>query len=904
MYVLAPPSDTNPPNHVRRWMQGHISVIGDLPLSEICIPASRNAGMYVRFSETPGGADDNDLFQTMSIYDQLRFGARMLDIRPTYHYGGWFCGHYTHTGAAFGWGEWKGGDGASIEKVIEEINLFTSRNSELIIVNISLVFNMDEGRKCNNAERDQLLNLLSNLNYLYTARNPMDIRLDRMRLREYIDGNQPCVLVVFADDAYLDLSPDHPASRNFFHKQTRLPINERHICPKRDGEVQEPDPGFGSSLGSTSASVLTMNDTFVQTEFPVVLQDITSDYPSTIVIDNVRNVDAITLSLATTYYRHYFSNGVTDPVIVYGGHLITSTEVFSRIATAIHNQEDYTVSNESLGGDPLYLVYKSCAVFYYDYGLVKGRFAWEGKALTFSQDVYRIIYGGVELTKQAVYNRAYRALVTQSSFQVVGNQLGGTPPAENATCTIEYSTSFSLRKRRTVLVGEVIDFSQDILSIEYGGHTITDPAVFEKIFLAMQRGRGYFVSKENFGVGATPTAQRSCRIWYRSKSTHIVLEADEGKVLTFEDISSRQGFVRKTYSIEYGGQAVTDPVVFRRLFLAIRSGTGFPVQDEFLGVSPQNVLKTCKVTYEGKVVQAMEGDVMLFEEGPRPETLDQDVFSVEYGGRSVNPAVRRAVLSAIRSKSKYPVSNDSMGGDPMFGVRKMCRVTYYGQVTQAEEGDVLEFDCYPEVSWNITSIEYGGHTIANSDVFKKLTSAMREKKGFLVNSATLGGDPRPGMRKTCRVSYQSKLKKIVKGGEGSTLWFEGAPTRPDESVQEIISVEYGGRMISNPIVYKRVLWAMQTRAGFFVSNDNLGGDPMYGVRKTCRITYQISSNKVVQADEGEILRFDERSLGSGQVMDVSQDISSIDRGAAMDLVQSPPQAYSSEPPAYHSLFPG
>src|SRR6202034_4086957 len=196
------------------------------------------------------GADDNDRFQTMSIYDQLQFGARMLDIQPTYHYGGWFCGHYAHTGAAFGWGEWKGGDGASIEKVIEDINLFTSQNSELVIVNISLVFNMDEGRKCNDAERDQLLNLLSNLNYLYTARNPMDIRLDRMRLREYIDGNQPCVLVVFTDDAYLDLSPDHPASRNFFHKQTRLPINERYVCrPKRDGEVQDPDPGFGSRLG-------------------------------------------------------------------------------------------------------------------------------------------------------------------------------------------------------------------------------------------------------------------------------------------------------------------------------------------------------------------------------------------------------------------------------------------------------------------------------------------------------------------------------------------------------------------------------------------------------------------------------------------------------------------------------
>jgi len=440
-------------NHVRSWMQVNISIIGSLPLKDVCLPASHDAGMWYKSNGTMiGGTENNILTQTQSIYQQLQYGARVFDIRPTISHGKWVCGHYTDTGK---WPlGWQGGDGASIDEVIDNVNRFTDENKELVIIDISHTKNMEEERDCNDAERADLLNKLSRFNHLYRTNNSKDFRLDNAPVNDYIGGNKSCVIVTLPHDEGFDLN--NLAPRGFYIKNTQLPLKDRSMT-----HSQTDDEAIKSTLGGpefgSPFSVINLSKPYIAGQLPLVLQSMVNDFPNTIVIDNVHNVDVITLSLAVTYHRHNISKGDTAPVIVYGGKLITSPEICSRVAAAIQKHEDYAVTNESMGGDPLDGVPKSCAVYYSDGGLVKGRFAREQQALPFSYDIRRIVYGGVEITQQAVYNRFFNAFAKRESIQITNDSLGGDPtPNIFKTCTIEYSG-----KQRTMKEGEWMDFGRD-----------------------------------------------------------------------------------------------------------------------------------------------------------------------------------------------------------------------------------------------------------------------------------------------------------------------------------------------------------------------------------------------------------------------------------------------------------
>jgi len=133
------------------------------------------------------------------VGSQLQAGSRYFDLRPAISGGKFVAGHYSRLGDAVN-GTWQGGNGQSFDEMISQINDFTSRYRELVIVDLSHDVNTDVGNGSYRAflqdEWDRLLNKLKNdLRYLYIAPDPTNIDVANLRLRDLI-ANQPAVLVI------------------------------------------------------------------------------------------------------------------------------------------------------------------------------------------------------------------------------------------------------------------------------------------------------------------------------------------------------------------------------------------------------------------------------------------------------------------------------------------------------------------------------------------------------------------------------------------------------------------------------------------------------------------------------------------------------------------------------------
>ncbi|KAK4131592.1 PLC-like phosphodiesterase [Trichocladium antarcticum] len=99
------------------WMRGLYDVIGDRPVRHLVMPGAHDAGMSkITNKITSIGSRSNTQNQGVSIYDQLRAGARWLDLRVG-----------SMAGLAVG------NTGESLDEVIGEINRFTSESPGEII---------------------------------------------------------------------------------------------------------------------------------------------------------------------------------------------------------------------------------------------------------------------------------------------------------------------------------------------------------------------------------------------------------------------------------------------------------------------------------------------------------------------------------------------------------------------------------------------------------------------------------------------------------------------------------------------------------------------------------------------------------------------------------------------------
>lgn len=153
----------------------------------------------------------------------------------------------------------------------------------------------------------------------------------------------------------------------------------------------------------------------------------TGPYPGIIAMDRIQNPDLLTLCLAVAFQRRNISLGRTDLIVVYGGALITDTNVCNAIRRAINEGRSFQVTNDTMGGDPWVGVTKSCAVYYRDRDLFKARFARENNRLHFEMDVLEIVYGGKVVANQQVYLRFLRAIADRELLKVTNENLGGDP---------------------------------------------------------------------------------------------------------------------------------------------------------------------------------------------------------------------------------------------------------------------------------------------------------------------------------------------------------------------------------------------------------------------------------------------------------------------------------------------
>jgi hypothetical protein len=109
----------------------------------------------------------NTVTQKFSIADQLKAGSRYFDLRPVISGGRYTTGHYGYIDT-FGVG-WQGGNGQDFEEIIKQINDFTAKYKELIVLDLTHGYNTDDfagkgDSGLSQAQWDTLLNRLKAIN--------------------------------------------------------------------------------------------------------------------------------------------------------------------------------------------------------------------------------------------------------------------------------------------------------------------------------------------------------------------------------------------------------------------------------------------------------------------------------------------------------------------------------------------------------------------------------------------------------------------------------------------------------------------------------------------------------------------------------------------------------------------
>lgn len=180
-----------PPTLPVDWMHANLPLLGCQPLRRICLPGSHDSGMSVLSHSTFLAIEENTLTQWTDIAGQLTAGIRYFDIRPVISAGQFVAGHYSKIGES-----WIGGNGQDIASMIEQINTFLSANNELVILDLSHIYNTDEDwRDINADEFSRLLTQLEGLENRYAGQTGPNGDLSALPLNNFIAGG-PCVLII------------------------------------------------------------------------------------------------------------------------------------------------------------------------------------------------------------------------------------------------------------------------------------------------------------------------------------------------------------------------------------------------------------------------------------------------------------------------------------------------------------------------------------------------------------------------------------------------------------------------------------------------------------------------------------------------------------------------------------
>jgi hypothetical protein len=118
---------------------------------------------------TIGAHFANTQTQYLDFYHQLVAGSRFFDLRPVISNGEWVAGHYS--GVRVGDEDvWLGGNGQSIKDIMKQINDFTSKYKELVIINLSHTLDTDNKYKdLTQAQWNKLFDELKGINNRFTT---------------------------------------------------------------------------------------------------------------------------------------------------------------------------------------------------------------------------------------------------------------------------------------------------------------------------------------------------------------------------------------------------------------------------------------------------------------------------------------------------------------------------------------------------------------------------------------------------------------------------------------------------------------------------------------------------------------------------------------------------------------
>jgi hypothetical protein len=153
--------------------------------------------------------------------------------------------------------------------------------------------------------------------------------------------------------------------------------------------------------------------------------------------------------------------------------------------------------------------------------------------------------------------------------------------------------------------------------------------------------------------------------------------------------------------------------------------------------------------------------------------LNTSDATIVYGGQLITSNdVHNRVKDCIEGKKSMDVGNDTFGCDPFPGEVKSAAIFYrhegFIKGRWEVEWDRIHFE------QDVHRIEYGGKVITDQNVYYRVLSAIAKRASLQVNNDNMGGDPAPGIVKTCKVVFQgagASGPRDVSAQEGGHLNF-------------------------------------------------------------------------------------------------------------------------------------
>ncbi|KAF2865858.1 PLC-like phosphodiesterase [Massariosphaeria phaeospora] len=215
------------------WMQQSLGSLSNRTLKQICMPGSHDAGMTTFSPGTVGAHFTNTQTQYLNFGDQLKHGSRYFDLRPVISKGQWISGHYSEVEDT---GIWLGGNGQTLADIIKQVNDFTAKYKELVIINLSHTLDTDNDFKDLTQDQwNKLFDKLKGINNRFTVTNPGKTDYTSTVLGDFITDRASVFIIAQLPGS---ISLGNYANEGFFH-QDNFPLFDSYSDSNNSGDMQK-----------------------------------------------------------------------------------------------------------------------------------------------------------------------------------------------------------------------------------------------------------------------------------------------------------------------------------------------------------------------------------------------------------------------------------------------------------------------------------------------------------------------------------------------------------------------------------------------------------------------------------------------------------------------------------------